>query len=212
MHVAFVQDEQSQRPVAVHFYHTACFFEYGGDVEVCGNDLALQVTAVLACTDTDKVDNGSPMIAQIQEVSLRDAVLSFSKILSQLSANPWYICNAKKASIVQTAEQRFDKTVEPISRRIAFDETMSVPFYEHAFKMPLACDSHWRSLEHVRRRGTCGWRIRNVWSLASEELTVRILRPATRSIASVTTVLALQSYAPSRFGRDTQAVALTPNA
>ena len=174
MHVAFVQDEQSQRPVAVHFYHTACFFEYGGDVEVCGNDLALLVTAVLACTDTDKVDNASPMVTQIQVVSLRDAVLSFTKILSQLSANPWYTCNAKKALIVQTGEQRFDKTVASIWRRIAFDETMSVPFYEHAFKMPLACDSHWRSLEHVRRRGTCGWRIRDVWSLASSIVAMRI--------------------------------------
>ena len=175
MHVAFVQDEQSQRPVAVHFYHTACFFEYGSDVEVCGNDLALLVTAVLACTDTDKVDNASPMVTQIQEVSLRNAVLSFTKILSQLSANPWYICNAKKASVVQTGEQRFDETVEPIWRRIAFDETMSVPLYEHAFKMPLTCDSDQRSLEHVRCRGACGWRIRDGWSLASEVVAVWVL-------------------------------------
>ena len=84
MHVAFVQGEQSQRPVAVHFYHTACFFENGGDAEVSGKDLVLLVTTVRACTDTNKVDNASPMVTQIQVVSLRDAVHSFSKSLSQL--------------------------------------------------------------------------------------------------------------------------------
>ena len=65
MHVAFVQDKQSPRPVAVHFHHTACFLEHGGDVEISGNDLVLWVTAVRACTDTDKVNNASPVVTQV---------------------------------------------------------------------------------------------------------------------------------------------------
>ena len=65
MHVAFVQDEQSQRPVAIFFNHTACLLEHGGDVEVSGIDLLFWVTSVHARTDTDKVDNTSPVVTQI---------------------------------------------------------------------------------------------------------------------------------------------------
>ena len=65
MHVAFVQDEQSERPIAVLFNHTACLFEHGGDVEVSGIDLVFWVTGVRACTDTDKIDNAFPMVTQI---------------------------------------------------------------------------------------------------------------------------------------------------
>ena len=65
MHVAFVYDEQRYGPFAVDFYHTTCFFENSCYIEVSCNDLVSLVTAVGACTDTDEVDNASPVISKI---------------------------------------------------------------------------------------------------------------------------------------------------
>ena len=74
--VTFVQREQVDRSITILFYHACSFLQNSRDAEILSMYLILLIAALVSGANANKVYNAAPMVAEIQEIVLRDDVCS----------------------------------------------------------------------------------------------------------------------------------------
>ena len=104
MLIAFVQNEQIDWSNTISLHHNTSFFEYRRHVEVSRVDLISRITFIASSTDANEVDDGGPMISEIQIIPLRHTVFSLTETSSQFLSYPWHIGDAEKTVVVEASQ------------------------------------------------------------------------------------------------------------
>ena len=79
MSIAFVQNEQIDCSNTISLHHNTLFFEHRRHVEVSRVDLICRITFIVSSTDANEVDDGGPMISEIQIIPLCDTIFSVTE-------------------------------------------------------------------------------------------------------------------------------------
>ena len=82
MLIAFIQNEQTDCSNTISLHHNTSFFEHRRHVEVSRVDLISKITFIVSSTDANEVDDGGPMISEIQVISFSDTIFSLTETSS----------------------------------------------------------------------------------------------------------------------------------